>query len=177
MTKNATGSNEISPEVLAEWMSKGEPLKLVDVRSPSEFAAGHVPGAVNLPLEKLTAAACATGETVVLLCQGGTRARIAQQKLNGAGMPAYVLCGGTSAWVAAGNAVHRTAAHGWSLERQVRLGAGLLVLTGTMLAATVSVKWLLLTGFVGAGLTFAGLTDICMMGSLLARMPWNRRIA
>ena len=62
----------------------------------------------------------------------------------------------------------------WSLERQVRLGAGLLVLAGAILALTVNPVWVLLCGFVGLGLTFAGLTDICAMGIILERMPWNK---
>jgi len=61
----------------------------------------------------------------------------------------------------------------WSLERQVRLIAGLLVVLGAVLALTVSPFWVYLSGFVGLGLTFAGLTDICAMGILLAKMPWN----
>lgn len=61
----------------------------------------------------------------------------------------------------------------WSLERQVRLGAGLLVLAGVILGVLISAYWLLLSGFVGMGLTFAGLTDICPMGILLGKMPWN----
>jgi hypothetical protein len=62
----------------------------------------------------------------------------------------------------------------WSLERQVRLGAGLLILTGAALAALLHPYWILLSGFAGLGLTFAGLTDFCPMGLLLAKMPWNR---
>jgi hypothetical protein len=62
-----------------------------------------------------------------------------------------------------------------SLERQVRIAAGSLVLLGVALGAFVS-QWLYgLSAFVGAGLVFAGLTDTCGMGMLLARMPWNRR--
>ncbi|WP_263410776.1 rhodanese-like domain-containing protein [Terriglobus tenax] len=170
-------AEEIVPSVLAGWIHQGEALRMIDVRSPSEFAAGHIPGAVNIPLETLTTQACHPGEQVVLLCQGGTRARIAQQKLESVGIAAYVLRGGTAAWASDGRTLQRATATSWSLERQVRLGAGLLVFSGTLLAAMVSTKWLWLTGFVGAGLTFAGLTDICMMGRLLARMPWNRRIA
>ena len=168
---------EISLSALDGWIAQGMPLRLVDVRSPSEFASGHLPGAVNLPLEVLTPGSFESGERIVLLCQGGTRARMAQQTLRSAGVAACVLCGGTAAWRAAGRAVERDTATSWSLERQVRLGAGMLVLLGTLASALLDTKWLLLTGVVGAGLTFAGLTDICMMGNLLARMPWNRRNA
>ncbi|WP_187143192.1 rhodanese-like domain-containing protein [Terriglobus albidus] len=166
---------EIAPAALDAWITQGMRLRLVDVRSPSEFASGHLPGAVNRPLETLGSASWESGERIVLLCQAGTRARMAQQALRSAGVEACVLCGGTAAWRAEGRAIARDTATSWSLERQVRLGAGMLVLLGTLASALLDAKWLLLTGVVGAGLTFAGLTDICMMGNLLAHMPWNRR--
>ena len=86
-----------------------------------------------------------------------------------------VLEGGTTAWTQAGLPVVRSVKTRWSLERQVRLGAGLLVLVGVVLAFTVSLNWIFLSAFVGLGLTFAGLTDICLMGELLGKMPWNGR--
>ena len=86
-----------------------------------------------------------------------------------------VLEGGTKAWIDAGLSVVSSVKTRWSLERQVRLGAGVLVLIGVVLALTVNPLWVLLCGFVGLGLTFAGLTDICAMGMLLEKMPWNGR--
>jgi len=86
-----------------------------------------------------------------------------------------VLDGGTKAWIDAGLPVVASVKTRWSLERQVRLGAGLLVLTGVILALTANPRWLFLCGFVGLGLTFAGLTDICAMGIILGKMPWNSR--
>jgi hypothetical protein len=85
-----------------------------------------------------------------------------------------VLEGGTKAWIDAGLPVVASVRTRWSLERQVRLGAGLLVLAGAILALTVNPGWLFLCGFVGLGLTFAGLTDICAMGIILGKMPWNK---
>ncbi len=61
-----------------------------------------------------------------------------------------------------------------SLERQVRIAAGFLVFTGVILGATVNSSFYGLSGFVGAGLMFAGITDTCMMGMLIVRMPWNK---
>jgi hypothetical protein len=86
-----------------------------------------------------------------------------------------VLEGGTGAWIQAGLPVVASVRTRWSLERQVRLGAGLLALTGCILALTVNPRWVFLCGFVGLGLTFAGLTDICAMGIVLGKMPWNSR--
>ena len=64
----------------------------------------------------------------------------------------------------------------WALERQVRLVAGIIALTGAVLALTVSTSWACLSGLAGLGLTMAGLTDFCPMATLLARMPWNRPV-
>lgn len=60
-----------------------------------------------------------------------------------------------------------------SLERQVRIAAGSLVFIGALLSYVVHPAWIALSAFVGAGLVFAGITDTCGMGMVLARMPWN----
>jgi hypothetical protein len=85
-----------------------------------------------------------------------------------------VLEGGTSAWIDAGLPTVSSTKTRWSLERQVRLAAGILVVAGTGLSLFASPNWIYLAGLVGAGLTFAGLTDICPMGILFSRMPWNK---
>ncbi|MBO0696981.1 MAG: DUF2892 domain-containing protein, partial [Zavarzinella sp.] len=81
--------------------------------------------------------------------------------------------GGTAAWAAAGLPVVR-GRKAVSLERQVRIAAGLLVVLGAVLGWLVHPAFVGLSAFVGAGLVFAGVTDTCGMGMLLARMPWNR---
>jgi hypothetical protein len=85
--------------------------------------------------------------------------------------------GGTQAWIDAGLPIVSSVSNRWSLERQVRLGAGVMVLVGTILAALGYSAWLYLAMFVGAGLTFAGLTNVCGMALLLAKLPWNRPAA
>lgn len=148
----------------------------IDVRSPSEFAACHVPGATNIPLEQLESrlADLSPDRSLVLICQGGQRAAIAAGLLESHCASLTVLEGGTNAWMSAGLPVVTSASTRWSLERQVRLGAGLLVLVGVILSFAINTYWILLSGFVGLGLSFAGLTDVCPMGIFLAGMPWNR---
>ena len=84
--------------------------------------------------------------------------------------------GGTLAWVAAGLPVNRGTKKMISLERQVRIVSGLLIVAGTVLAATVSSWFLAIPGVVGAGLTFAGMSNTCGMGMILAKMPWNKSL-
>jgi len=150
---------------------------LVDVRSSSEFASGHIPGAINIPMEEIEARLddLDVNLPIVLICQSGKRARMSSSLLEPCQRQITVLEGGTQAWIRAGFPVVASVRTRWSLERQVRLGAGLLVLAGVILALTANPLWVFLCGFVGLGLTFAGLTDICAMGIILGKMPWNRR--
>lgn len=153
-------------------------VRLLDVRTPGEYETVHIRGAYNVPLDTLGEHAAeiraAVAEPVVLVCQSGARARRAEEALKAAGMPnLHVLDGGVNGWVAAGKPVRRGAAR-ISLERQVRMAAGALAATGAVLALLVDPLFALLPAFVGSGLVFAGVTDTCAMGMLLARLPYNR---
>jgi rhodanese-related sulfurtransferase len=149
---------------------------MVDVRAASEYATGHVPGAINIPMEQIEGRLddLSPHSPIVLICQSGRRARLTASLLEPLRADVTVLEGGTSAWVNAGFPVAVNAATRWALERQVRLAAGLLVSIGAVLALTVNPHWVYLAGFVGLGLAFAGLTNICALASLLCKMPWNR---
>lgn len=170
--------NSISPPELHRKMAAGEPLALLDVRTPAEYRTIHVPGAVLEPLDSLDPCRLvqnfSEAAPLYVLCQSGTRAKQAIKRLETAGLRHCVLVeGGTAGWVDAGLPVERGARACMSLERQVRIAAGALVLTGTLLGLFWNRFLLGLPLFVG-GLVFAGITDTCGMGMLLARMPWNR---
>jgi rhodanese-related sulfurtransferase len=153
---------------------------LIDVRTPAEFGAGHIPGAVNVPLDELKASVAelcsvlGAHHDVVLVCRSGARAGQAHEALQAAGLPsASVLSGGIVDWEKTGGAVNR-GRRTWELERQVRLAAGSLVVAGILgSTAAPRAKWL--SGFVGGGLVIAAVFDTCAMGMALARMPWNKR--
>ena len=152
-------------------------VRLIDVRTPAEYRGLHAEGAILMPLDQFDpAAVIATlpaGSTAHLLCKSGARAAMAAQKLMVAGCPCVVVEGGTDAWVAANLPVVRGKA-AMGLERQVRIAAGVLVLTGVVLGFTVHPYWFGLAGFIGFGLTISGIINICPMGMLIARLPWNR---
>lgn len=165
----------INVRELSELSHSGEKPEIVEVRSETEFAAAHIPGAKCIPLQQLPHRHADLGDgDLVLVCEAGARASIAQKSLSQRSGTVFVLDGGTRAWREAGLPLIALRGTQWSLERQVRLGAGLMILIGIALALLISETWVLLRLFVGAGLTFAGATDICMMGRLLARMPWNQ---
>ena len=165
---------------LSTLLQSDQAARLLDVRTPSEFDNGHIAGAYNVPLDQLPEHAHevrAAHGAVVLVCQSGRRAQKAEALLRSSGMAnMHVLDGGMQAWLAAGYPARRIRAR-MSLERQVRIAAGAMVATGAIAALTVSPLWALLPAFVGSGLVFAGLTDTCAMGMLLARLPYNRGAA
>ncbi len=109
------------------------------------------------------------------MCRSGNRARQGAEKLAGKGFTGvHVIEGGMQAWSKAGLPVVKGESKIWSLERQVRFAAGLLVLAGVILAFAVHPYFALLSGFIGAGLVFAAVTDTCGMAMMLAKMPWNQ---
>lgn len=150
---------------------------IVDVREYPEFASGHIEGARLAPLGKVErmAEAWPREQALVLVCKAGARAEQARQRLEAIGFTELtVLEGGMDRWQAEGCLMVTAARQPWAMERQVRIAAGLLVLMTVSLALAVSKLWLIGTGFVGAGLVFAGVSNTCMMASVLGRLPWNR---
>lgn len=169
----------IQPQKLQEKIQQGQPVTLIDVRTPLEFQEVHAQVARNEPLDRLNVERIANqhgdpNEPIYVICRSGSRARQACERFQAAGVTHVVnVDGGTQAWDAAGLPVVR-GKKVMSLERQVRIAAGALVVFGAALGYFVHPAWIGLSAFVGAGLVFAGVTDTCGMGLLLARMPWNQ---
>ncbi|MFN0073710.1 MAG: rhodanese-like domain-containing protein [Chloroflexota bacterium] len=173
----STHSIAINPAEVDSLTRSGAELKLIDVRTPSEFETAHIPGSYNVPLNVLPehrAEFQGLGGAVVLVCQSGVRARQAEQILREQDLERLqVLTGGIQAWESAGLQLNRGQQR-WSLERQVRAIAGSLVLLGTLGSLFIWPPMIFLAMFVGGGLLFAGVSDICMMGLLLTRLPYNQ---
>lgn len=170
----------ISPHDLDARRRRGEAVELIDVRTPVEYREVHCSFARNVPLSDLDPKAVMSARTgpadgpLYVICKSGGRGRQACERFRAAGYANVVnVAGGTSAWVECGLPANR-GKKAVSLERQVRIAAGLLVLLGAVLGAFVHPAFIGLPAFVGAGLVFAGVTDTCGMGMALARMPWNR---
>lgn len=169
----------INPQDLADLYKQGGKIDLVDVRTPAEYQEVHVEIARNVPLDRLDATALmqtrngSTNEPLYVICRTGSRGRQACEKFLKAGFSNVInIEGGTMACIEAGIPVVR-GRKTISLERQVRIAAGSLVLLGVGLSF-VHPAFIGLSAFVGAGLVFAGITDTCGMGMVLARMPWNQ---
>lgn len=153
---------------------------VIDVRTPGEYATGHLPGAHNIPLDRLDEAAgalttAARRTPLLIVCASGARSAKACAQLAAQGIDATTLEGGTTGWASRGHGIERPAGARatWPMDRQVRLAAGTLVLAGFVAGlAWQPAHWL--SGAIGAGLVFSGVTNTCGMAAALAKLPHNR---
>ncbi|MEU6660102.1 rhodanese-like domain-containing protein [Streptomyces sp. NPDC046821] len=154
---------------------------VIDVRAPGEYAAGHVPGALNIPSEHLDTLlpelrAAAEKRRIVVVCAAGQRSAAACDRLAEAGIEAVGLEGGTQGWSADGLPVNTAPAQGrkvWAMDRQVRFAAGSLVLLGLALGRRAPRGRLVAAG-VASGLVYSGLSNTCGMAVMLGKLPFNR---
>lgn len=157
---------------------ENQPVHLVDVRSVDEYRYCHVPGSINLAPQDIPSwvKTVPAGSTIYLICQSGMRSREACNQLALSEAANLVSVeGGLNAFEKAGGQTIKSTGV-LPLMRQVQITAGLLVVLGVTLGVWVHPAWLGLTAFVGAGLTFAGVTGFCGMATLLSKMPWNREV-
>ncbi|MEV7332175.1 rhodanese-like domain-containing protein [Micromonospora sp. NPDC093244] len=174
---NPSHPNSLDATALRDLLDSGDAPRVLDVRTPAEFESAHIPGSYNVPLDLLREHRDELrrhlDEDVVLVCRSGARAAQAGQALAQAGLPNLkVLTGGILAWQATNAPVNLGRAR-WDLERQVRLVAGSIVLLSVLASVVLpGAKWV--AAFVGAGLTFAAISNTCAMGMLLSKLPYNR---
>ncbi len=168
----------IDPVEIQRLLDTGYEIELIDVRTPAEFREVHAVGATNIPLDELDAKTIAAGrsngsEPLYFICRSDARAKKACEALHAVGYTNAVnVAGGTIAWDDLGLPIVR-GKKTISLDRQVRIAAGTLVVIGVALGWAVHPAFSGIAGFVGAGLMFAGMTDTCGMAMILAKMPWN----
>jgi rhodanese-related sulfurtransferase len=169
----------ITPADAANRLKAGG-VTLVDIREADEHAREHIPGAISMPLSALERGhlnLSAHGD-VVFHCKSGMRTSANCTRLAGhVEGPAFMLEGGLDAWKRAGLAVKQKAGAPIELMRQVQIVIGLIVLTGVALTLTVHPAFVVIPAFMGAGLTFAGISGWCGMAKLMALAPWNRKAA
>jgi rhodanese-related sulfurtransferase len=180
LTESAPGTAKISPKQLYELVQSGKPVELIDVRTPAEYRSLHASIARLVPLDELDVERFienrrgARDEPLYVICRTGARGEKACGRFLSAGFTNVVnVAGGTQAWEQAGLPVVRGRTM-LPLDRQIQIAAGALVLSGFVLGEAVNANWFLLSGFVGCGLLFAGLTGFCPLGQFMARMPWNQ---
>ena len=169
-------TQEISPLQLNERIAAGERIQIIDVRSPGEFASGHLPGAPNVPLHRIQSGLTnvETDAPLVLVCQGGVRSKIACEKVLAQYPALFSLTGGTDGWISLGLSVETAPHTKWSLDRQAHLIAGLILLTSVTLFTLMNPAWAYLCLLPATGLLLDAVTGTCLMRNLLSYLPWNR---
>lgn len=166
----------LSPQQVRERLDAGRAI-LVDIREADEFARSHITGEQSQPLSTWEKAHLSVDPDadVIFTCRSGVRTAGACDRLAARIRgDAFVLNGGLDAWAKAGLPVETDADAPMEIMRQVQIAAGSLVLIGVILGFLVTPVWFALAGFVGAGLTFAGVSGFCGMARLLMLAPWNR---
>jgi rhodanese-related sulfurtransferase len=164
---------------LKEQLENGE-VHLVDVREQMEFAGGRISGSSCVPLGELEERhkELDHSKPIYVMCRTGRRSAEAQKKLKALGFTNVInVVGGIEAWRKEELPVEIDEHAPWSIERQVRFTAGLLVLSGVLLSIFVHPYFIALPGLIGFGLAFTATIDWCGMGLLIAKMPWNNRTA
>ncbi len=159
---------------------QNDDIHLIDVREHVEFAGGRIPGAKLLPLGEIEKRNSEIDhkKPIYVICRTGRRSSAAQKKLHSLGFENVInVEGGFEAWKKASLPYDFDENAPWDLERQVRFAAGMLILLGFSLSLLAHPYFIGISVFVGAGLTFSAVTDTCTMGMILAKMPWNKRLA
>lgn len=168
--------NEISAEELNKLIINNSQITLVDVRTAGEFNSTHINGSKNLPLGSTDLKNLNRenqNDQIIFICQGGSRAKSACSEFTKeTNSSAFILVGGLNSWLEKGFPVIKGAGS-ISMERQVRIAAGLLVFLGTSFSIMISPLFIVIPIIVGLGLMFSGITDTCGMARVLAYMPWN----
>lgn len=167
---------EVDAATLKSWLDRDKAV-LIDIREADEFAREHISGARLVPLSGFNRDDFPKdhGKIGVFHCSSGNRTAQAAPDILGTGFEeVYHLKDGLQGWRQAGLPVQVNRKAPISLQRQVQITAGSLVLLGAVLGALVSPWFYLLSGFVGAGLVFAGVSGTCGMANLLSRLPYNR---
>lgn len=177
MTTTIPATDTITTQQMQDLLDQDPDIRILDVRTGGEYAAAHIPGSYNVPLDTLgehVRDLAAVEHPVVLVCQSGGRATQAHGKLVDAGKDTlHILEGGMARWESSGGDVVRAVSDRWPMDRQVRLVAGSLALVSVLASLFVpKAKWI--AGGVGAGLAYSAASNTCAMAAVLAKLPYNR---
>jgi len=178
MTATIAPELEVIDVAMLESMLRQNPdIRILDVRSGGEFESVHIPGSYNVPLDALgehVGEFASVKSPVVLICQSGGRATVAQKKLQGAGKDTlHVLEGGMNSWIDQNGEVNRGTDPTWAMDRQVRFAAGVIALVGVLVSVLFPrSKWI--AGGIAAGLIYSATTDTCPVTPMFAKLPYNQ---
>ncbi len=176
---DAVSLKMVSPKEAYALTANDPNVKYLDVRSAMEFNEAHIKDSINIPIDMLMGKIDElnrAGQSYVVLCRTGNRSPMAADMLIQSGIQSVkVMDGGMTQWQKQKLPVIKGLG-GISLERQVRIIAGSLILSGIILAKIINPWFLGISIFVCCGLIYAGLTDNCLMGMLLMKLPYNKKL-
>lgn len=160
----------------AKLVSREAHQTFVDVRTSGEFKSSRIEGVENIPLSELERHISKLNqfEEIYVSCHNGMRTRQAVQKLQSRGLNAIAVEGGIVAWRKAGYPIQQAQGFNLSLQRQVQIIVGSLIIMGTGLGLLIDIRFVWVALVMGAGLLYTGLSGSCMMAMMLEHMPWNR---
>ncbi|MEI6221820.1 MAG: rhodanese-like domain-containing protein [bacterium] len=156
---------------------KREDILVLDVRTPAEHRGERILGVTNIPVQEIGKHLdeLKKYKQVYVHCASGNRSGSACVQMAQYGLPnAINVSGGITEWKKEGFPVLSSGKQVIPVMRQVQIIAGSLVLLGVILSLVIHPGFIYLSGFVGAGLLFAGLSGFCTMAVVLEKMPWNR---
>ena len=169
--------HKIDAKTLQNWLDKDQ-VVLIDVREEAEHRNQKINGAKLIPLGKISKKDLPElkNKKLVIHCQAGRRSQSACEKLlqEDSNLEIYNLEGGINSWCGSGCNVIKSKNFFLALDRQVQLTIGSFVFFGSLLTYFVDLKFVFIPAFFGAGLIFAGLSGLCLLANLIAKMPWNK---
>lgn len=168
----------VSPSEAQELMKKGSTL--IDIREPAEFLREHIPEAISFPLSEVLLGNkiknLPVNAPVIFHCLAGSRTIQNEDALIRAADPETILLlsGGINAWKSANLPTIEDNKYPLPMMRQVQIVAGMMIIAGVAMGYSVDKNFFLLSGLIGAGLLFSGVSGWCGMAVLLSKMPWNK---
>ncbi len=167
----------ISPQDAKLLLDKG--ALLIDIRDADEHSREHIPKGKNVPISALCNIKIGEGsDAIVYYCKSGNRTKMnAPLLMKAATTEAFILEGGIENWKKSGMTVIKQAGAPIEMMRQVQIAAGSFVVLGATLGYLFNPAFFALSGAVGAGLMFSGISGTCAMASVLQMMPWNKAAA
>lgn len=163
----------ILPKELNELMKNNEVI-IIDVRELFEHQSCKIKGSILMPSSSFDEATMpdANKKKIVIHCKSGRRSSMVISKMKN--RDCYNLEGGIDAWIAQRFDVERSSKECLSLDRQVQLTIGTILVLSFLLTYFININFVFITLLIGCGLSFAGLTGFCGLAIVLAKAPWNK---